>query len=526
MLKALLEVTDNSDTDRVIDRSLRQLYLVAADPDKAFEDKANELLAIGLDCLGLSLGIVSRVEAGRYMVVHSEGPGAPDPGTIFDLAQTYCCHTLAAEDVESFHHAGRSRIATHPCYQSFGLESYIGTPLVVRGKVLGTLNFSAAEARRQPFSEKEHELVRFFGRWISKEWERAEDARELEKKTALLEAIFDAMPGSLIVADLNRRITMTNETMTEMFGYSAEDLEGRQTSVLYSDFEQFRETGATRYNPAASGALDAYEMSYRRRNGEDFIGETNATRLKTRAGVPLGYLAVIRDITRRKRVERQRDHAISVVSHELRTPVSLIAGSLQLLGRFSAALPERGRELLEVSGRNAERLGRLIDDILDSGRLQSGQSAMDFAELDLGHLLRQSAEDARHFAEEHGVGVAVSDTPEAPVLVRGHASRIQQVIDNLTTNAIKASPKGASVELGLLTEGGFWVRDAGPGIPEKLQPVLFERFTRSDAESFRFGGGTGLGLSIVKAILDQHDAEIDFATAEGQGTTFRVRFPG
>ncbi|MGR3463597.1 ATP-binding protein [Limimaricola sp.] len=502
-----------------------RLYYIAADPDKAFEQKADELLAIGCEALGLELGIISFVEGGRYEVLHSHGDAPPAPGTLFNLSETYCCHTLVAEGVTSFHHAGQSRIATHPCYLNFGLESYIGTPLVVNGEVFGTLNFSSAQPRSRAFDASEKELVRFFGRWFAKEWERALQSAELERKTTLLEAVFEAIPGSVIVADPARRITMTNKTVREMFGFRPEDLKGRQTSILYSNFEQYSEVGARRFNTKSTGGFEPYEMSYRRQGGEDFTGETHATLLTARDGKRLGYLAVIRDVTARKRVERQRDHAISVVSHEIKTPVSTISGSLQLLGRFADHLPERGRQLLDISLRGTERLNLLIDDILDSGRLQSGQFSMTTQATDLGALLRDSVKDHAVLAQENGVHLRIAEDRSAAVIVEANPSRLAQVINNLLTNAMKASPASGTVELGLLRgPAGFWIRDRGVGIPERLRPVLFDRFTRSESETFRFGGGNGLGLSIVKAIVDQHHARISFDTAEGEGTTFRVVF--
>lgn len=504
---------------------LGRLYYIAADPDKSFEDKANELLEIGCEALNLSLGIISFIEGGRYEIIHSHGEAAPPPGMPFNLSETYCCHTLLAEDVTGFHHAGNSKIATHPCYLNFKLESYIGTPLVVNGDVIGTLNFSSSQPRSFAFDESEKELVRFFGRWFSKEWERANESAELERKTTLLEAIFEAMPGSVIVADCERRITMTNDTVREMFGFKPEHLEGRQTSILYSDFEQYNQTGATRFNRDAIGGLEPYEMSYRRQDGEDFVGETHATRLTTRDGKKLGYLAVIRDVTERKRVERQRDHAISVVSHEIKTPVSMISGSLRLLGRCADQLPARCQQLLDISVRGTERLQMLIDDILDSGRLQAGQSAMEMKPTDLGDLLARSVREHAVIARENGVDLRIVDDPGGTVTVRANPSRLSQVIDNLVSNAMKASPQSGTVEIGLLrSPAGFWVRDSGNGIPEQLQPVLFDRFTRSESESFRFGGGNGLGLNIVKAIVDQHRAKISFDTAKNEGTIFRVEF--
>lgn len=217
-----------ADSAREIDYALRQLYLLAADPEIDFESKAQSLLKIGCEALNLSLGIISKVTDERYVVKFSFGVlDAPTVGTSFDLSGTYCVHTLEASDVTAFHHVGASAIKTHPCYADFGLESYIGVPLTVHGKARGTLNFSCASARPKPFSAKELELVRFFGKWISKEWERKLEKHDLENKTMLLESILEAMPDAMVFANRHREIVAVNPAAEKMFGYPSSDLEGR-----------------------------------------------------------------------------------------------------------------------------------------------------------------------------------------------------------------------------------------------------------------------------------------------------------
>ncbi|MCE0506130.1 ATP-binding protein [Roseivivax sp. GX 12232] len=528
MTEILTEILTEGVPDTSIDASLRRLYYLASDADRTIDEKAQELLELGCSTLGLSLGIVSRVQDGRYEVRYSAGLelDPPEPGTIFEVSGTYCCHTLAAEDVTSFHHAGKSEIAEHPCYLDFGLEAYIGAPLIVHGQAIGTLNFSDPAARQRPFSIKEVELVRFFGKWLSKEWQLEVEKQELLDTSALLKAVIQAMPDALIVADRERRITLTNEAFGKTFGYRTQELAGRQTSVLYADLDQYDSTGQRRFNPGANGVGDPYEMTYRRRDGEAFTGETHAAPLTTQDGRRLGYLAVIRDLTRRKAIEAQRDHAISVVSHEIKTPVSVVSGALQLLGNYAHKLPEEGQHLITMAENGMTRTESLIEDILTSGRLQAEDGQSPFEEADLAVVLKQAIQGIQLFADTNDVSLDFVGAEGGGAEVFVNISRVQQVVTNLLSNAIKASPKHGRVKVGLVTNpAGFWISDNGPGIPEMLQPVLYDRFTRSGEESFRFGGGTGLGMSVVKAIVDQHRGEITFDTSKSAGTTFVVRFP-
>ncbi len=238
--------------------------------------------------------------------------------------------------------------------------------------------------------------------------------------------------------------------------------------------------------------------------------------------------AVARDVQDQKEVEQMKNDFVSVVSHELRTPLTSIRGSLGLLaGGVAGPLPEKARSLVEIAAKNSERLGRLINDILDIEKMESGRVGFRFAPVELGPLVEQAVESNRAYAETYGVELRTAGAlPEARVWA--DADRLLQVMANLLSNAAKFSPPGEVVEVGVeRLEGSLRVEvtDHGKGIPPELRPRLFEKFVQADASSTRQKGGTGLGLSISKAIVERHRGAIGFESEPGVATTFFFDLP-
>lgn len=154
-------------------QSVLRLQRLATAPDRDFESKVNALLEMGCDVFGMPLGIVSRIEGDTYTVMYACSPnGALIPGTVYDLNNTYCIHTLNSDEPTAFVNVGKSEIAEHPCYKGFGLESYIGIQLMVGGKRYGTLNFSSFEPHLESFSTSEYTLIRLFAEWVENELTR------------------------------------------------------------------------------------------------------------------------------------------------------------------------------------------------------------------------------------------------------------------------------------------------------------------------------------------------------------------
>jgi signal transduction histidine kinase len=241
-----------------------------------------------------------------------------------------------------------------------------------------------------------------------------------------------------------------------------------------------------------------------------------------------GLLRALRYAAERKRLERLKDEFVSTVSHELRTPLTSIYASLGLLmGKTAGILPESARRLLEIAYTNSQRLVRLINDILDIEKLESGHVIFDLRRIEVRPLVEKTIEDMRGFAEGHNVRIRIDDS-SAIAAVRADADRLAQVVTNLLSNAVKFSPPDTEVVVKIEKDSDFvriLVRDHGLGISTGFKSRVFERFAQADATSSRRKGGTGLGLSIVKQIVERLGGEVGFDDATGGGTTFHVGLP-
>ncbi|MGH2799695.1 MAG: sensor histidine kinase [Thermoleophilaceae bacterium] len=244
------------------------------------------------------------------------------------------------------------------------------------------------------------------------------------------------------------------------------------------------------------------------------------------------------NVERLKELDELKSQFISIASHELKTPVTAMSGFLQVavrrLQRFLAAAkaeangsPDEVRQVvaqLEIVSRQTGRLARLIDELLDVSRLQSGRLALEKTEVDLAALSREVAERLQHTAPRHVLRVH-SAAPSSVVVDR---DRIEQVLDNLVVNAIKYSPKGGPVDIEVGGEGDqarISVRDRGIGIPRDELDSIFGPFYRSQDRRAREVGGMGLGLHISKEIVERHGGRIWAESEPRQGATFHVALP-
>ncbi len=268
------------------------------------------------------------------------------------------------------------------------------------------------------------------------------------------------------------------------------------------------------------------------------VPETYDSRVETVDGfqdhetrvVPCGrdmVLIIARDITERKALERLKSDFISTVSHELRTPLTSIKGALGLIaGGVAGEMPPKGLDLARMALENANRLARLIDDLLDLAKTESAELRLDLQPHDLRHLMAQALEGIAGFAQTHQVALSPSwDVATAPARVDG--DRLIQVVLNLLSNAVKYSTPGDTVQLRLARRERRWrleVENHGPEIPEAFRSRIFQKFAMADGSDTRARGGTGLGLAISKALVERMGGTIDYHS-KGGSTLFWVELP-
>ncbi len=233
----------------------------------------------------------------------------------------------------------------------------------------------------------------------------------------------------------------------------------------------------------------------------------------------------LRQAQEQKRMTEMKGEFLAMVSHELRTPMTSIRGSLGLLtGGLLGQLPDKVVKLVTVAQTNTERLGRLVDDVLDLQKMDAGQMALRRAPADLLQVVEEAVAGVKGFADQHNVALEVHG---APTQMDIDADRIIQVVINFASNAVKFSPDGATVTLTITPAGErvrVGVRDRGPGIPEELRARLFGRFAQARGTGKR-PKGTGLGLAISKQLVELHGGTVGFDTELGVGTEMWFDLP-
>jgi signal transduction histidine kinase len=217
-----------------------------------------------------------------------------------------------------------------------------------------------------------------------------------------------------------------------------------------------------------------------------------------------------------------------MVSHELRTPLTSIRGSLGLvLGAMAENLPDKTRTLLDIAHNNAERLIRLINDILDIDKIASGHMRFDLRPQSVAQITAKTVKLNEAYAQRFNARIELSQIDEQ-LRICVDEDRLIQVITNLISNAAKFSPAGGVIGVEAHVIGEYVrvsVKDQGPGIPEEFRPRIFGKFSQADSSEGRRVGGTGLGLHIVRQMVERMGGRVDFETHLGKGTTFWVEFP-
>jgi signal transduction histidine kinase len=240
----------------------------------------------------------------------------------------------------------------------------------------------------------------------------------------------------------------------------------------------------------------------------------------------MGFVIHFRDISQRMALDRMKDEFISTLSHELRTPLTSIRGALGLLSSgMHGPMDEKASKLLRIALTNSDRLVRLVNDILDLERIQSGRVPPAFRPVQLGEIVRQAIDGMEPIADAAGVRLMYQ---VAQAEVAADPDRLLQVLTNLLSNAVKFSPPESTVSVALEPAGEgvtLSVTDQGRGIPSDKLDAIFGRFQQVDADDSRQKGGSGLGLAICRTIVQQHSGRIWAERNPECGSTFRVFLP-
>jgi two-component system phosphate regulon sensor histidine kinase PhoR len=346
--------------------------------------------------------------------------------------------------------------------------------------------------------------------------QREEIQRQFQSRQ---QALFNSMSEGVLWLDSHGRVRMMNESLRTFFDVTA-DVRGQ---TIMEAFRWHELAALAAKLQREKNIIDAeLEIQRVRRR----CWQVNAAVITGQPGGEEGLLFVFHDVTRLKELENIRTEFVGNVSHELRTPLSLIKGSAETLLDGAIHDPQQAVRFLQKIDKHSDRLLYLIEDLLVISRLESGQAAMNLAQVDLRDLSQRVLDDLATRASSRQA--TLENKVPAQTVVWADADRLQQVFFNLTDNAIKYGKTGGCVTVGARDTGDeteVFVADDGPGIPPDALGRVFERFYRVDRARSRENGGTGLGLAIVKHIVQAHGGEAWVKSEMQKGATFHFTLP-
>ncbi|MBE9007331.1 response regulator [Fortiea sp. LEGE XX443] len=377
-------------------------------------------------------------------------------------------------------------------------------------------------------AERTAELITVNRKLKSELDERQRIEEELRVSQVKFARILDIADDAIISIDSSQNITLFNQGAEKIFGYSAQEVIGQKLDLLLPlRFTQAHRQHVSDFGKSPSLARrmgERRELFGQRQDGSEFPAEASISKLNM--GEEVYYTVILRDVTDRKQIERMKDEFVSVVSHELRTPLTSIHGSLGMLtSGLLRADSDQGKRLLQIATDSTERLVRLINDILDIERIESGKVKMAREVCNLADLIQSAVNVIQPLAHKQGVTLAISSLS---VRLWADPDRIIQTLTNLVSNAIKFSSAGQTVCLEIQQQQNevlLIVKDTGRGIPEDKLESIFERFQQVDSSDSRNHDGTGLGLAICQSIVQQHGGRIWAESTLGEGSTFYLTLP-
>ncbi len=403
-----------------------------------------------------------------------------------------------------------------------------GVPVRVGNQVIAVIEFFSRTRLREDVEMMStvETVCASIGQFLARS---AQDKRvnELNRQK---ESILNTVADGILGADQHGRVTFANPAAAALLGSTPNALIGRFVHAIVHEDVSGSPASCLPHCRIRRGffareGAHGQDIFYRP-DGASFPVEFSVTPMFV-AGSPMGTVLNFRDVSQREALDRMKDEFVSTVSHELRTPLTSIRGALGLLSTgLLSDMNDKAANLLRIAVNNSDRLVRLINDILDLERMQSGRAPLSFRHCELEELVHQAVDAMTPVADAAGVALV---TELQPLALDADCDRLLQVMTNLLSNAIKFSPSKSTVTVRLEMVGedvALSVVDQGRGIPEEKLEAIFDRFQQVDASDSRQKGGTGLGLAICRTIVQQHGGRVWADRNVDRGTTFRVLLPG
>jgi len=359
--------------------------------------------------------------------------------------------------------------------------------------------------------------------------ERKNFELEIQNRESRYRSVITTVIDGIITIDKHGLIESMNPAAEKIFGYPLSEAKGQNLKILmpesyHKEYDYF----LLNYKSSGEGKIigSSREVKGLRKGGVIFPMELSISELHV--GGELMFSGLFRDITERKRVDTMKNEFISTVSHELRTPLTSIQGALELmLSGAMGKVPDTCTPLLKIASNNSARLVRLINDILDVEKIESGKMELKLKAIDINQLVEESILANQAYGDEHGVKFNITKRA-LPCHVLADSDRLIQVMTNLLSNAAKFSHLNSTVDVDVQIIQDLVqvsVIDYGAGIPDEFKDRIFNKFSQADSSSTKQQGGTGLGLSICKAIIEKLDGRIDYESEADKKTRFYFELP-
>lgn len=517
---------------------------------------AEEIQAIAARILGESLGAtrviyIEVVSGGEEVIVHRNYTNG-----VAELSGRYRLEDYR-RNLTADHEIGRTQVVTDipnnlkytvtekARYREIDIAAHIDVPLIKNNQFVALLAVQQSMPRQ--WTETEVKLAEETAERTWADVERARIEGALRESEELKQRILESSKDCIKVLTLNSEIVYINIGGLCLLEVDDPTLVLNTCWLNFWQGENY-ENAKTALVAASEGSIGQFQGDLPTHKGTPKWWDIIITPVRNSAGQITQLLAVSRDITKQKQAETERerllaqeqdareqaetanqvkDQFLAVLSHELRSPLNPILGWTRLLqnGKLDAA---RQREALATIERNAKLQTQLIEDLLDISRIMQGKLSLTVAPVSLTFVISAAVETVRLAAEAKKIQI-ILDLAPAVASVSGDATRLQQVVWNLLTNAVKFTPSNGQVTVELYEVdqlAQIRVIDTGKGINPQFLPYVFEYFRQEDGSTTRKFGGLGLGLAIVQQIVEMHGGTVQAESqGEGQGATFIVQLP-
>jgi two-component system phosphate regulon sensor histidine kinase PhoR len=395
---------------------------------------------------------------------------------------------------------------------------------LVDERVIGVMNV-LNKRFDEDFGNEDMRLLEMLAEQAAAVISKAQLYIQLTEEKEELQDAFESINVGVIVVNSRGVVRLLNPAAADMLRVSDEEYAGRQMeeAIPAGDVRDLLEVSLE------AGEERAVEITMGEDDSQVYQAQTTLMQSEQNGEIE-SVVAIFNDITEIRQVERMKTAFVSTVSHELRTPLTSIKGFISTLLEDDEGMydEETRREFLIIINEECNRLTRLISDLLNISKIESGRGLdMQLSDVDLRQLLNRVAANHQPYTKKHRI---IADVPDAMEPIRADADKLTQILDNLVGNAVKYSPNGGTVEIAAADEGNtvrIDVTDEGLGIPERHRDRIFQRFHQVDDDmDHRSISGTGIGLYLVQHLAHAHGGRVWLeSSVVGEGSTFSLRLP-